>query len=407
VTKSCVHRQNRCVHRKNFSKDFILLYACGEMKKEMTMKTKFWSLISTAAILGASLLVFVLFSGMRKAPERKNQEATRQLVPVEQSSNEHFSVEIPVSGRAEALQKVEIYAEVSGILESRSPLFVEGMTFLQGDTLLQINRDEFDASLKSAKIAFYTQLAKLLPELKYAYPENYAAWKGYFDGFNADGAVRDLPEAKSDQERIFVTVQGIYQSFYNIRSQESRQAKYVILAPFAGVVSESVIKPGTLVRSGQKLGIVIEPHHFEMAVALTEAEAALIQPGDEVKIRRNGEIVSGKIARISPRISGNSQSISAFVQLSSNSVRDGEYLSGSIAAQANLYGQRIPNRYLTLQNSVYLLENGQIVEKAVHILQQNGEYSIVAGLNDNAKIVTRTQGLYRGMPATDQNTEKH
>ncbi len=367
------------------------------------MKTRLISIISTVAILGASLLIFVLFSGMRKAPERKSAETIRQLVPVETGHNENFAVEIPVSGRAEALYKVEIYAEVSGILESRKVDFVEGMPFLKGDTLLQINRDEFDASLKSAKIAFYTQLAKLLPELKYAYPENYTAWKQWFDDFDSDGALQDLPETKSEQERIFITVQGLYQSYYNILSQESRQAKYLIRAPFDGVISESNIKPGTLVRSGQKLGAVIEPNRFEMTVSLPENEAALIQIGDEVVFRRNQESILGKVARISPRVAGNSQSIPVFVQLADGAIRDGEYLGGSILTQANFYGQRIPNRYLTLQNSVYLLENERIIEKELQILQQNGEYSIVAGLDDDVKIVTRTQGVYPGMPATDQS----
>lgn len=365
------------------------------------MKKRVFNTIGTTIVLALSVLIFLLFSSMRPEPERKTAGPEEQILPTTTVKNERIQIALPVNGKTTAVQKITLYSEVSGILESGQTPFLEGIAFSKGDTMLLINSDEYEASLKSAKVALYTKFAQLLPEIKYSYPENYPAWLNYFREFSMENTIVPLPKPKSEQEKLYIAGQGIYTSYYTILGQETRRAKYAIIAPFDGVVTASNITPGTLILSGQSLGTFIQPGIFEMEVNLPVKDAEFIHTGDQAELESNdsGNIYHGTISRKNAAINTSSQSVSLFILIRDARLLESEYLSGTISSSTYTEGMILPNKYLNNNHTIYILNDSSVSEIPIQIFQSFDEYSIVTGLADNTLIITRSQGVYHGMLA--------
>ncbi len=50
----------------------------------------------------------------------------------------------------------------------------------------------------------------------------------------------------SEKENYFITGRGIVSSYYNLKNLEQRLSKYVISAPFSGILTEALVTEGTL-----------------------------------------------------------------------------------------------------------------------------------------------------------------
>ena len=65
---------------------------------------------------------------------------------------------------------------------------------------------------------------------------------------------------------------------------EEHYQKFRISAPFTGVLTEANVNPGTLIRTGQKLGEFIDPSVYELEVAVNKSYSELLKVGKEVTL---------------------------------------------------------------------------------------------------------------------------
>ena len=69
--------------------------------------------------------------------------------------------------------------------------------------------------------------------------------------------------------------------------------KFVVRAPFTGILTEATINPGTLVRPGQRLGEFIDPSVYEIQIALQKSMIPFIQENDKVNLKSLGWDIYG------------------------------------------------------------------------------------------------------------------
>ncbi|RLD80166.1 MAG: hypothetical protein DRJ10_07795 [Bacteroidetes bacterium] len=366
----------------------------------MTAKTKKRMGLGLSGLL-IIITIGVTFAlvGMKKPAERKTEVDNRITISTLEVKNTQIRSEINVIGKTVGKQKIEIFSEVSGVLENTSKDFLEGISYNKNEVLLQINNDENYMSLVSQRSSLLNLITKVIPDLKFDYPTSYENWKNYLENFEIEKTTKALPKAANNQEKYYIAGQGIYQTYYNIKSLETRQAKFTIRAPFKGVVSQSTIKPGTLVRSGQKLGEFFNPGIYDLEVEINRSEINFININNKVELTdaTTNESWTGKVTRISDIIDSQTQTVKIFITVSGKGLREGLYLSGTLKTSVENNAIRLPRKLIVNNNEVFVVENGKIISKKVNIIQTSEEYCIISGLEDGTLISKKTKGIHEDM----------
>ncbi len=362
------------------------------------MKKRIKNIAVSGSVLMVSIVIMGVLMGMRTAPERKGQVDVRPVVDVMEVQNESIQLSVPVIGKLSAQEKVTVYAEVSGVLETSGKDFLAGHNYKADELMLAINSADTEMSLKAQRSSLMTAIASLLPELKFDYPDSYSNWEQYLNDFDLNQSTKPLPEPVNERESYFVANRGIATTYYNIKSQEIRLDKYSIRAPFDGTVTESYIKPGNLIRNGQALGVYINPENYDLEVTVSLDEVKHIAVGNKVKLWSTtlNKEWTGTVSRISEGVDNASQMVKVFISVSGTDLREGMYLEGEVLTSENIDGMIIPRKMLDRGNTVYQVQNGIIVTEMVNVVATRGEEAIVAGIENGTLLSTKIQGLEQG-----------
>lgn len=349
-------------------------------------------------VISGSIVLMFLLASFKSPPNRKPPSDTRPTISVLEVQNEEIQLVVPVIGRLTAHNKVNLLAEVSGVLEYSGKEFLEGQTYSAGEVMLSINQEETELNLKAKRSGLLTAIAALLPELKFDYPESYRVWNDYLTNFNIDATTNALPESQNDREKFFVANKGIYNSYYSIKSQEARLEKYTIRAPFDGVLITSNITPGNLVMGGQVLGTFISPTIFDLETNVSLDEVSQFQVGDKAVLSSDnisGEWI-GTVSRINQGINAQTQMVQVFISLEAPELREQMFLKGNILTSSMILGLEMPRKMLYNGETILEYMDGKIHYRDVEVVSTQGEMAVVKGLENGMLISTQTQGLYNG-----------
>lgn len=368
-------------------------------------------------VLGLLLIVggvvtYKMLSNSRKSPERMPDAVEALAVRTLTATNGAVRIGIPVTGRLRAMDRMLINAEVGGILRSNGKTFREGFTFRKGEVLLRIDDGEVRAQVNAQQSAFLRTLVQLVPDLKYDLPAVAAKWENYLKSVPVDGLLPALPAMDNEQERNYLAGRGVLDQYYGIRALYERLAKYVITAPFDGVVVAAFAEPGTIVTPGTRLGEFIAPGSLELETAIAASELHLVRVGDTLRLAstEGPGAWSGRIIRLSEQIDPATQTVKIFVQVQGEGLRDGMYMSGSIKSDVLEAAVAVPRSALLEDRSLYTVQDSALRRAPVEVLHQGVEQAIVRGLKDGQVIVLdRLSGAYEGMrvaPVVSANTER-
>ena len=356
------------------------------------------ALIGVLLVLGSVMIAKKLIANKQKP--RQKFEKIIKTVFTEQVVNKDVPVSITTSGRVVAKNKLQLFTEVQGVLEYSSRDFKAGTYYPKGSVILRINSDELRANLKSMKSNLFTALSKLLPDLRLDYAEEFPKWEQYIASFDIDKPLVKLPETHSDKEKFFISGRGIYTSFYNIKNVEVKLAKYVIRAPFSGVLSEAMVNIGTLVRPGQKVGELIDPSVYELEVAVNIAFVDMLKKGNTVMLQNieHTKSYQGKVVRINGKVDAASQTIKVFIEVKGKDIKEGLYLEAKLEGQLEKDVYEI-DRKLLIDRKVYTVKADSILtEVKVEPVHFNEKTVLVRGLQDGTKVLTKmVPGAYDGM----------
>lgn len=354
--------------------------------------------LSIFGVIVVSVAAMFILASFKSPPNRKPPSDSRPTISIMEIQNHEIQLTVPVIGRLNAHDKVNLLAEVSGVLEYNGKEFLAGQSYKAGEIMLKINQEETELNLKAKRSGLLTSIAALLPELKFDYPESYQVWNEYLNTFDMDAETQVLPESQDDRERYFVANKGIYNTYYSIKSQEARLKKYTIRAPFDGVLINSNITPGNLVMNGQVLGTLINPKLYDLETSISIDEVNQVHIGDKVELSSanipgNWE---GYVSRINEGMDAQTQMVEVFITLSAPELKDQMFLKGNILTSTIVEGVELPRKTLYNGTDILIYVDGAIQYQSVNIVSTQGETAVVTGLENGTIISQNTQGLFDG-----------
>ncbi|WP_405611169.1 efflux RND transporter periplasmic adaptor subunit [Polaribacter sp. Asnod1-A03] len=363
------------------------------------MRKTILSILGIAFAVGAIFLGKFLIDNNTKPKPKFSR--TLKTVFVEEVNNKEIDIVLTASGSLVAKDKIEIYSEVQGLLKTSRKPFKAGSTYRKGETLLSLNSDEFYASIQSQKSNLYNLITSTLPDLRLDYPSEFKKWQSYLQNYDLDKTTPKLPAFSSDKEKYFITGRGILTAYYNVKNLEVRLTKHQIKAPFTGILTEALVSPGTLVRTGQKLGEFINPGVYEMEVSINAAFADLLKVGNSVALTNLEKTKSytGKVVRVNGKVDQTSQTIKAYVDVASNDLKEGMFLEADLVAKSETDAVEVSRKLLVDDKAIYTVKNDSILSLVnVNPVYFSDENVVIKGLENNQKILTQVlPGAFDGM----------
>ena len=360
------------------------------------------SIVLGALILLGSAFVLAPKLSQKEAPPKKAETAIVQAreVKVMTVKNGAVSSTLEVQGSLEAYNKVGIFAEVTGTLSNSNRAVKVGNYFKKGAVLLNIDREETKLNILAQKSSLLNGITTLMPDLKIDYPASFQQWKEYIDNFNVEHPIKAFPKALNDQEKYFIASKNLLSQYYTIKSAENRLQKYTVYAPFSGVITQSSIQPGSLVRAGQMMGELMGTGAYEMKATLNLEDLPFIKTGSKVNLYSDAVAGNwvGTVKRISDQIDPNTQSVIAYIGVSGKGLREGMYLRGDLNTEVIKSAVQIPIDLLTNQNQVYVINDRRLTLRTIEVVSTNASYAIIKGLSDDVLLLSeKIVGAYEGL----------
>jgi RND family efflux transporter MFP subunit len=238
-----------------------------------------------------------------------------------------------------------------------------------------------------------------MPDIKIDYPNEFQTWQSYLENFDVQKSLNSLPEP-SKQLKYFITGRGLLSSYFNIKNLETRLNKFVIRAPFDGILTETSINPGTLIRPGQRLGEFIDPSVYEVEIALQKALIPYVKENDTVVLESLDGLFTtkGQISRINAQIDQQTQTIQVFVKTYSKEVKEGMYLQVEIKGQTIKNAFAISRSLIQNQNKIFVVNDSILAYKTIKPMYYLDEKAVIQGLDDGDVIMTSNlSSAYPGM----------
>ncbi len=369
------------------------------------MKKRIFYIIPLA-ILAAGFIIMQLLAGFKEEPARRVPQKPPKSVISKVIRMAETPTTITALGKLTSSQPVQLISEVSGVLQSGDVAFKPGSRFRRGATLLRIDDRQVRLALNSTKSDFLNALAGVLPEIKVEFPSHAAVWQNYFDACDFQSPLSELPEAQNRKIKLLLTRFNVYKLYYAARDLEITLEKHSIVAPFDGAIVSTALRSGSTARNGSVLGEVISLQDLELELPLPAADIVWIDRTRPVELhaRESEDSLTGRIVRIGGSVDQRSQTLPVYVAVTPSpgvALYEGMFLEARIPGRPVATGTEIPRRSLYEERYVYIVENGRLQQRTVHIIRRNPETVVIdRGLADGDTLVTELlQGVSPGMPA--------
>jgi len=363
-------------------------------------------LIIIGSALGIIVLAFGLagfFASQKEAPEIKRPPIVKKTVLTRPVEYDRLNTEIVTYGRVETAQSLDLLSEVSGRMFQGSVRLKEGQNFRKGTLLFYIDDQEAALNLKSQKSNFLRDLAGILPDLKVDFSDNFDAWQDYFNSLDIEKTFGELPKTKSNKEKTFLATQGIYSSYYSIKSAEVRLAKHRYYAPFDGSIIAVNLQSGSFVNPGTNIGRIIREGVHELKVSVETKDVPWIIPNSEVEIysEETQQYWKGNVVRISDYVNQNTQSVDVFIAIRTNKgqkIYDGQFFQAAIPSRTITDGMIMPRNAIYNGDEVFVVKDSLLKVRQVNVIRLTDEDAIFNGLDEGADLVVEPLiGAYNNM----------
>jgi multidrug efflux pump subunit AcrA (membrane-fusion protein) len=350
--------------------------------------------IIAGAVIGAKWII-----DSKTAPKVQVKKEVK-IVTTDTIQNSTIPIVIPANGNLQAKRRVELFAEVSGVFRSTGKLFRTGQVYRAGETLISIDNTEFYSQVRSSRANLNNQITAIMPDIRLDYPESYPQWQSYLDNWDVNTTTPKLPEAINDKEKYFITGRNVYTTYYTIKNLENRLSKFRITAPFSGVLTETMVSEGTLVRNGQQLGEFIQTGTYEMQVAISAEFADLLEIGEKVLLKNisGSKSYQGEVTRVNGKVDQASQTITVVIEVTDQDLKEGMYLTANLDAQSIADAVELDRSLLQNGNQIFVVENDKLKLVEVKPVYFSDKNMVLKGLENGTVIISQAvSGAYEGM----------
>ena len=198
---------------------------------------------------------------------------------------------------------------------------------------------------------------------------------------------------------------------YDFEAQQARvdlvelELSYsAITAPFAGVVSERMIKLGNQVGTNEPIFVITAMTPLQATLDVPERELARLAENQSVSVALDAlpdQAYAGFIQRISPVVDAGSGTFRVTVEVNDES---GRLRPGMFGRFQVIYDERdsvllAPVEAVTIEDgraSVYVVQEDEAYQREVEVgYRNNGKFEIVSGLSEGERVVVLGQAALR------------
>ena len=354
-------------------------------------------LIVVGLILGG-IFGFISFKGRMIKEYMSSQGVPLQTVSTITANTLEWSPKLEAVGSLQAVQGVEMSAEVAGIVEKI--YFKQGDNVKVGTPLLQLRAYDDIAKLESLKAS--AQLARI------TYNRNQAQF-----------SVNAISKQTLDIDKASLDV-----AIANVGQQQALVNKKLILAPFTGRLGIRLVDVGQYLEAGTEISTLQALDTLFVDFFLPQQALESLKIGQKVTLKTDAyptQTFTGDITVINPKVDINTRNVQVRATLNNpdNKLLPGMYATVTIATG-------LAHRYITLPrttitfnafgSTVYRLDaNGQdetgkpkLVAKQSFVTTgdtRGDQIAILTGVNEGETIVTTGQiKLRNGSPVIVDNS---
>lgn len=348
------------------------------------------SVVCVGPTISGKLAVFFTLSLLliACAKEEKAEENSSQVQHVQtiQANVEKLEDTVEGIGTLRALQRVEIQAEVGGIV--RRIFFEEADEVYEGERLLKIDDEKLNRQLEAQQSALNAAQATLL---------NASRTFSRLSELRETKVVSedDYDEAETSLMKSAAEVRRIESEIDFIREQIEDT---VVTAPFDGVISDSLVDEGDFVAVGEHLATVYRIRELEVEFSLAERFLGSVRVGQPVDIsvaafpdRR----FEGKIDYVAPAADPATRDflLKAKVDNSDGLLKPGVFARAVVTVDTHNKNPVIPEECLVSTREGYdlfIVREGVAHRRKVEIgLRKPGKVEIVDGLDVGEEVVRK------------------
>lgn len=320
---------------------------------------------------------------VNQAPPRLKQFPTITAQPVDQARK------LSITGRTQPLEVLQIVAEVQGKALKTPKLLNEGIRYKKGETMVNIEDDQFQLDLKAQKSQFLASLVRIMSQIQLDYPAAHPAWDQYLRDFDEHALLPDLPEVTDDQLRYFLSANNVFASFYSIKSAEERLPKYQVKAPFTGIVTQGNVSAGAVINPGVPLATYSRTDVYELKAAISSKDANRFKIGQKITLTHNntGKRWTGTVNRFGGAMDQGTQSVPVFIRVSGSGLREGMFLEANLETDAYEQVVALPLVALNRNNQVHLIQDSTVQLQDVVPVHYEQNEVWVKGLQGGEQII--------------------
>jgi membrane fusion protein (multidrug efflux system) len=324
------------------------------------------------AALSAALVIFI-----HPAPifgQQKSGESPPMSVKAAPVTRETLNVEVTAVGTLRADETVVVRPEIAGRVAVIH--FKEGQAVRQGDPLITLDRDEYQAQLASsaAQLALEESSFQRLQDLNR---------KNLTSQQNLDEARARLDAARAQQQL-----------------NQVRLDKTVIRAPFDGTVGLRQVSPGAYVKIGDDIANLESLGSMKLDFRVPETYLARLQAGQTLAVRVDAypdQLFDGAIYAIEPGVDEETRTVLLRARLpnKNNKLRPGLFARVSLVLERRENALVVPEQAIVpvgQKTFVYRVVEGKVAMTPVTLgLRRPGQVEIVEGVNVGDMVVTDGQ----------------
>lgn len=363
-------------------------------------------IILPIGIVIVGFLAMVFFLSLKSDPPKKETKPRLKIVETAIVDLKSLPSQIIAYGRVTSAEPVQLYSEVSGILEPGDFSFRPARSFKKGDLLVKIDDRQARLQLNSAKSDLLTALAIVLPEIKVDFPEEYRVWQDYFDNCKFETRLDSLPSTDNPKIKLFMSRFNVFKLYFSVRDLEIKLDKHYFYAPFDGSIVSADMRIGSTARNGSLLGEIISLENLEIELPVPAKDIAWID-------RRAGVTMTsaemegrwtGKIVRIGSDVDLRTQAVPVYVSIDNGekvSLLNGVFMEANIPGRTIADAFAVPPKAIYADRYVYVIVDGKLEARDVKIIRrETNRVFIDGGVNNGDTLVVEImQGVVPGMPA--------
>ena len=363
-------------------------------------------------IVFSSIVVFTLMLKLKPEAEFQKPKVAPQVVETMAAYPSEVRAKINSQGTIRPEHEIIITSEVSGKVEWISTKFLDGAGFSIGDTLMKIEKRDYELALISRESSLFQARLALEREEAEANLAN-IEWKRVGKG---DASSLTLREPQLAQARaVLAAAEAAYeQSKRNLKRTE-------VIAPFDGRVRKKMVDIGANLVPGSRIADIYNTLNYEVRLPVADKDIPFLgipldgttllesgRPRVLLKISYGGDTfqANGYIVRSESQIDPKTRMISVIATIPMNKMN--KKLKVGMFVNAEIDGLSFKNitvvpRSAVKNDMIWVVEDNYLRKKSVEVIRFEDDLAFIAdGLNKNDRVlVTRLDSYVDGMPVRE------